>query len=257
MLSILVQLIKARRIALGLGLLILVPALSHGFDNVITHPQITEPAARSSMLDSFIANNLGLRQGILSQLKGASGAPETILQWLKDGSTNEDIPPCLASNHFHNPLKPFTESAVSDLDVFHLFCGFAPLFSNVTWGTRFTSPTAKGSATPNSYDWDAARTAYFNALVLPSASDREQVLAALFETLGHVLHLIQDLAVPAHARDDFQSHLDRCGLAWPLWDACGNAFEQFVRNSRTRADAWLANPRAISSQDARKRGRRF
>jgi hypothetical protein len=128
-----------RRIALGLGLVLMIPGVSHGFDDKITHPQITRSAVRASILDSFLRNNLGLSNGIQSQIRSTSGTTQNVGDWLDDGSTLEDSPPCRASNHFHNPLKPFTESAVSDLDVFHLFCGGGPLYPKLIWGMQRSS----------------------------------------------------------------------------------------------------------------------
>lgn len=250
MATILSQSLAIRRIVFGLALLLMVPGVSHGFDNRLTHRQITRSAARASTLDSFLRSNLGLPNGIENQITSTSGTTQIVRDWLEDGSTLEDIPNCRASNHFHNPLKPFTDSAVSDLDVFHLFCGNGQLFSNVTWGTRFTSPTDKGPATGNTLDWNAARKAYFDAWTLETKDQREAALADTFLALGHVLHLVQDLAVPAHVRDDFQSHLD-CIIdpnrPWTQW--CFNGFEEFVRNNRGLVDA--AGTTAVPFQNER------
>ncbi len=101
---------------------------------------------------------------------------------------------------------------------------FQPIQSNVTWGTRFISPTDRGPATANPFDWDAARVSYLNALRLPTSADREAALALSFETLGHVLHLAQDLAVPAHVRNDFNAH-----LGFSIQRLAENGFEQYVR----------------------------
>ncbi len=88
--------------------------------------------------------------------------------------------------------------------------GFGSLWSNAIWGTKYTSATQKepGVATNNSMDWDAARTTYFTALTANDPGRRDEELAKTFQALGQILHLVQDLAVPAHVRDDFMSHME-------------------------------------------------
>jgi hypothetical protein len=63
----------------------------------------------------------------------------------------------------------------------------------------------------------AARSGPIAAQVLDAQTkatkgDREAMLAETFLRLGYVLHLVQDLAVPAHVRNDFGSHFHFCSL---------------------------------------------
>jgi hypothetical protein len=116
-------------------------------------------------------------------------------------------------------------------------------WSNATWATRYTSPTQKGSATGNDADWDAARAAYFEAWSRETKAEREHALADTFLKLGQVLHLVQDLAVPAHVRNDFMAHLQGCtinGVAINQW--CGNNFERFVKLSPGLVDRMSGAP---------------
>ena len=48
--------------------------------------------------------------------------------------------------------------------------------------------------------WDNAREYYHLALASPSSADRETNFAKTFQSLGQVIHLIEDMAVPAHVR---------------------------------------------------------
>ena len=204
------------------------------FDNVDTHPRISEAALRVSSVDARLKNELELENGINTPLRAASGQVLTGLQWLSRGSRLEDVPLCRASNHFHNPLRPFTTSGMSDVPPARLLCsGFV---SNVTWGTQFTSPANRGPDPGNLFDWGGARRAYVAALMLEAPAEREASLARAFETLGHVGHLIQDVAVPAHARNDFLSHLEfsPTGLSPTHW--VENSFERFVRRNATLVD---------------------
>ena len=205
------------------------------FDDVDTHPRITDAAAGKSSLDSRLKDDLALPGGLDTTLIDPSGRPLSVVRWLRRGSTLEDAPPCRARNHFHNPLRPFTSSGVTDLPFFvRDACAdtpFAVTRSNVLWGTRFVSPVEKGPGAGNPFDWDAARLAFREALIAGTRAEREAALARTFETLGHVAHLIQDLAVPAHVRNDFQAHLQHLNpfAGFGRWTEDG--LERFVRRN--------------------------
>ncbi len=227
--------VPLRRLLWAVALSLSVSTLTYGFDDQTTHPQMTEKAARASNLNATLTNELDITDGINAMLTGSSGKSQRVFEWLRAGSILEDSPTCRASNHFHNPLRPFTASGVTDLPFWiQAYCGLGPygrITSNVTWGTRFTTPTGKGPDTGNRMDWDAARTAYLDALTKPDPGDREAALAQTFQALGQVMHLVQDVAVPAHVRNDFRSHLQYFApqLNEPPTRWFSNGFEQFVR----------------------------
>jgi hypothetical protein len=54
----------------------------------------------------------------------------------------------------------------------------------------------------NVYNWLCARTYEYAALTNASQSDRDTSMAMMLYTLGHVLHLNQDLSQPDHVRND-------------------------------------------------------
>ena len=183
-------------------------------EDKVIHPKITETAAINSTLDSNLKNNLNFANGIKTKLPSNGGM--FILEWLKEGSTAEDSPMCRASNHFHDPTKPWISAAMSDSPwwIDYLACrSYTPYSSTVTWATGFTSLTS----TPIPYDpnnikspnvWGKARNNYYQALTAATQIDRETYFAQTFLALGQVLHLIQDMSVPAHVRNDFRSHLN-------------------------------------------------
>lgn len=216
------------------------------FDEQVTHPALTRAITRSSSLDGVLRNEIGLRDGTATLVGIAVSSRQTISEWFQDGSRFEDDPPCRASHHFHNPLKPFTTSGVTNQAfVVRLGCsnsGFLPPRSSVTWGTGFTSPTVRGPATGNPFDWDAARVAFLNGLTLETPDAREAELARTFEALGHLLHLVQDLAVPAHVRNDFPAHegfFPQPTLNVTRWFQ--EPFERFMRRNESliaEAAAW-------------------
>jgi hypothetical protein len=75
--------------------------------------------------------------------------------------------------------------------------GFLKTFqSAATWGLT-------GGAETNDQSWEKALTEYFeNATVGKIPDDRRKNQESLFVTLGHVIHLIQDLCQPSHTRND-------------------------------------------------------
>lgn len=94
-------------------LLIIITSLISGnvsaFDKKETHPKLTDEAIKSSKLKVFLTDNLNFPQGTDTIVDGLP-----IMEWLKKGSTLEDEPGCRASNHFHDPLRPWTDSYMSD-----------------------------------------------------------------------------------------------------------------------------------------------
>lgn len=82
-------------------------------------------------------------------------------------------------------------------------------YSAVTLATRYLSPPPTGQKTdvqPWYQNWDYARTTYYEALTTTDNTLRSNAFEYTFLTLGHVLHLLQDMGVPAHTRNDFASH---------------------------------------------------
>lgn len=218
----------------------------HAFDDEDTHPRMTGVAVDQSTLDNTLKGDLRMAAGTATLLARPSDPPDTVRRWLQRGARLEDDPACRASHHFHNPLKPFLDAAVTDLPApLRLYCtnrGFSPQWANAVWATGHVSPTSRGAVTGNPFDWHAARRRYFDGLTLPTAASREAALADAFETIGHVMHLVQDLGVPAHTRSDFQSHLELFPRNAPFLRWFGNRFENFVRENGQFVDDAIPTP---------------
>ena len=246
---------------LGAATLLLLLSEAAAFDNLDTHRRITRLSARASDLDNVLKGELLMLDGVGTLLQPAVEQRRTIGSLLEGGSQFEDDPPCRARNHFHNPLRPFSSSGITDLPPFiQGACSvteFDQTFSSILWGTRFTSPQEQGPGAGNPFDWDAARGAYLDALILPTSPEREGALARTFETLGHVMHLVQDLAVPAHVRDDFQSHLQYLNPFAGFGRWTENGFERFVRRNPQLVDAAAAKAGEFPISFSRQRVTRF
>lgn len=179
---------------------------------------------------------------------------KNILKWLQYGAEMEDDPVCRAGNHFHNPYLYWTESGLSDtLWPVDLYCyatiEFPPssIESNVTWATGYSNRdfiySKSTVAEDNIWDWESARSYFYTYLtgLSPQTSQRiasdltthELYLTKCLRALGQVAHLVQDMAVPAHVRDDFsQGHtryLKNHEETWDIRKWFGNPFEDHVR----------------------------
>jgi len=201
------------------------------FDNKNTHRDITERAFDKSELKNWLTDDLGLTlelpNGYDTMLNG-----QTVIWWLQYGAEQEDEPVCRASNHFHDPLKSWDSSYMSgDIDIVSLairsICadeGWPPeeRESAIIWATDNTN---------NIWGWKRAREYYYSALTSSLKNTRDVKLADTFRGLGQVLHLLQDMAVPAHVRNDFKSHLTYIKKAESekITDNFGSLFEYYVQ----------------------------
>ena len=216
--------------------LILLCGSVNAFDNEITHRDITINAVENSTLKSYLSQNLGQEFSLnyKSVIKG-----KMVINWIKDGSIAEDSPLCRASNHFHNPLKSWGQSGVSDqpwwISEWCSLTGYSTKYSNITWATGYLGPAPNGSKLTISgqeMGWGNAREYYHLALTSQSSNDREEYFGKAFQSIGQVIHLIEDMAVPAHTRNDFSSHVyfQDAGFRNPTtW--FGNSFEWYVKQN--------------------------
>jgi len=80
-------------------------SLAFAYDNKKTHPSITKEAVGKSVeSDLFLQEQLGFVKGYRENFNNGHKTRK-IIEWLQDGSKEEDVPNCRAANHFHDPLK--------------------------------------------------------------------------------------------------------------------------------------------------------
>ena len=130
-------------------------------------------------IKDYLQSTLGLTNGVDETFDG-----KTILKIIKDGSDTEDDKD-RALNHFYNPL---VDSGLHD------------------WGkTGIKNPEWAKDYSSNEYSWKKGRQYYYEALTESDSKTRSQKFALAFRSLGQVMHLIQDMGVPAHTRKDMLS----------------------------------------------------
>jgi len=206
---------------------------SYGWENKKTHPAITDKAVGVSSVDSYLKSQIGLDNGILAELywdfpadmkeriKWGEAEPEkttrTTLEWVRLGSIIEDEDghrwPWRPRHHFHAPIAnpgvtpPNPNSGLDNKTDHPNWSGF-PTWSpfdltgesTLVWAVQGIAPM---EPTVNNESWQDARDSFYQSIILPEKSDREKFLAMTLLDLGCVLHMIEDLGVPAHARNDF------------------------------------------------------
>lgn len=194
-------------------------SLAYSFD-VLTHAELTRWAVVKSNLDGFLRSQLNRTEGIHEGL-ATPAEKRSVVEWIGEGSVREDDI-LRFFNHFHNPLHSWRHAG---LRIFGLQVGK----SSVIWGQY----------SAQDFTWQVAREKYFKALTAATQAERGKHFAETFRILGHLVHLVQDAAVPAHTRND----------PHPPWNKDG--FEYFVENLRiSEEDAfdWMSkNPVGFES----------
>ncbi len=160
-----------------------------------THRAINESLASEGFLDGYLKEQMGLQEGIKTKYN-----ERQLFKLVGDGGAKEDSG-TRCFNHFHNPLTNK---------------GLAIGQSTLLWATL---PLEQQKLAPLS-SWDDVRYYYYRALTDADISDRNNWFALMFQGLGQLMHLVEDMSVPAHTRDD--SHPP------PFWN---EGYEVWARES--------------------------
>lgn len=202
--------------------LVFLPTLAESFD-LRAHDALSDRAVRESGLDTYLKDHLGFPGGIAT-LVNDSGNIQTVAQWIRLGSRLEDSPVVRVRHHFHNPTLPWDQAGL-------LFAGTLSE-SSVLWGQD------RGQALGGKHSWHDARAEFLRALTDGDDFIRQIFFRRTFQSLGQLIHLVQDAAVPAHTRND--DHLNVSGMG----DTDG--FETWAE--REENVNLILSPLAISSQ---------
>jgi hypothetical protein len=157
--------------------------------HMLLNYNISSKALNNFDLGIYLLDNLGLSGGDNEKFKNS-----TISELIRVGGKYEDKPPgtipfIRSINHFHNPLKEPLSIAG--------FYGIGE--SAIAWSQKLP-----GSQKPGGYySWRDVRGYYYAALTSAERTTRDDNFAKTFRGLGQLMHLIQDMSVPEHTRDDF------------------------------------------------------
>ena len=163
-----------------------------------THKAINEYIATNALnnfsLDSYLKNQLGFTNGIKEEF--TSNKTKKAWEWVQFGGEYEDIPywwmPYLRSvNHFHNPLTKLGFTGIWGT-------GTLSGVSSLEWSQEFSETQSPGGF----YSWYDVRRYFYKALTSVDKPTRDQNFADTFRGLGQVMHLVEDLSVPEHTRDN-------------------------------------------------------
>lgn len=166
---------------------------------VETHEAINEHIANMAFngfsLSGYLNKNLGFTKGKDELIKGTNVEQE-VYKWLSDGGRYEDAPPWSlpyrrSVNHFHNPINEQGFSGIWDT-------GFRSGMSATLWATQLKN----SQDTDGNYSWADVRGYYLNALTSTDKTTRDSDFASTFRGLGQLMHLVQDMSVPEHTRND-------------------------------------------------------
>lgn len=139
--------------------------------------------------DTYVAHsNIAQRAGILFNKNNEQKLSIEQIGWIMQGAEQEDIPTRWL-NHFYNPVNEFGLKGVQ--------------LSAKQWAS---DPEAQTRFSLGDQSWQRALGDY-----------RKGNVKQAFLALGHVIHLVSDMTVPAHTRDDIH--------------VSGDSFEQFVKKN--------------------------
>jgi hypothetical protein len=160
-----------------------------------THKLMSDKALTQSKLKDYLPslglNSLKDKQVDLDTTKLVDiNFSKTISEWVQLGADNEDdtfsTNFARYRNHFYDPTN---DKGLNG--------GNASGEPSPDWGLEDTK-----TYTTQSYSFKDARQSFYDALTLPNKDNREMWMARTFYTLGHIIHLVQDLAQPQHTRND-------------------------------------------------------
>ena len=169
-----------------------------------THRAVSGAAADTSVLASPDGPmlDLGLK-GItdLSQtFPDSNGDSKIVRELIRDGAKVEDNFP-RPRNHFYDPIsnRPLTVLGIS--------------LGNTSpdWALEDNGQIAGlAGVGEQKFSFADARGYLRQALTSPSETDRKKYFGLTFQTLGQVIHHVQDMAQPQHVRND--PHMDNLSL---------------------------------------------
>lgn len=190
-----------------------------------THSQLSRLAFDGSTLaDSARFNDLGFSPTALYRevnIDGAFVASQTAREVVAFGAFTEDEhhqDRCTLGwmrpfNHFLDPQHGGRALQFpAGVTLGHPSADWA-LEDNVEVMTKHVPCMAAGDR-PQNFSYRNAQSDLYSALTLPTPAEREASMALVLQKLGHVMHHVQDMAQPAHTRNEAHSPINPPERAW-------------------------------------------
>ena len=155
-----------------------------------THAELSQEAAlKSALSDGRTFAKFGQEgKPLISQttkFPNSKGDLQVPIDLIRFGADYEDSrSPLQATRHFYNPVNGSK---------------LLPLIGETSpdWALE-----DRGAKDGQAYSYRLMRRNFFKALTEPTKADRDAAWGLTFQTLGHVMHHLQDMAQPEHVRGD-------------------------------------------------------
>lgn len=209
------------------------------------HSKINEESVNFSQLDSVLKGHLGISNGKEIPLTKGKKTQQA-WKWLAYGGEAEDfgwlrkyhISTTRAFNHFHDPLKTWDEADLDDPysliytgnylrnPVSPILWGFNP--GQQDFAMNFTGDWSWGKAREYFYTYLTGKD-FAGITVAVTQEEREVAFADCFRAVGQVMHLLEDMSVPLHTRNDVH--------VFPLFDIVGRwTYETYAKKNINNLD---------------------
>jgi hypothetical protein len=209
-----------------------------------THPLINKYALAESNTDKYLVDQLGIANG-----NNQIFNKKTAFEWMQLGGTDEDNN-IRGFYHFHDPTQSWDYAGILRVGFSALqwaqdqTVGPPPSCEGLSaLGIGIPCPQPLPSSNPE-WSWPAARNYFYQALTSTvSTTDRNISFGKTFYTLGRIMHLLADAAVPEHARND--SHRLGSQFTYQL-SALGSDVGNESPWTGSRYEIWVEDNTAIA-----------
>jgi hypothetical protein len=187
---------------LVIGIFLITTPKGYSYDNVLVHQNINGQAVLQSIQLFNALRTLGFTGSDAKQVVESNIVRgQNVMFWFREGARLEDETVCRSRSHFHDPFKDWASAGLNNPAVNAACLIKGESFSadsSVVWSQKketLTSPK-------NYWSWPKARDYYYQALATNNDARRQDSFANAFRSLGQVMHLLADVSVPAHVRND-------------------------------------------------------
>ncbi|MBI4159668.1 lamin tail domain-containing protein [Candidatus Wolfebacteria bacterium] len=196
------------------------------YDDKTTHPALTQEIA-----DFY---NLTAGTKLMPEQK----------EWLIEGSTEEDLPPRWI-NHFYDPT---TKAGWTGENAAKIYSSVVRAFSFLAFSQEAPISAVQWAKNPliqERYKFYGGDRTWQKALEYYANGNEKEA----YKTLGYILHLLEDMAVPDHTRNDTHAHLDKLGdEGSPYEDYAQKYTRQTIKNFQISENLKEKNLQPVSKQ---------